>query len=137
MPVGVPRKPNTGILNAVFSPAVIRYISRFRAVIASGDPPWYCCSENAHAWANPPRPTVSVMGLSPPIQVISEESWPGNSLPSTVGVGPRNHSSPSPLTRMANSWQEKPIAVTTLEPATPCAASAIALPAAMDRRRKK
>ena len=38
---------------------------------------------------------------------------------------------------MANPWHEIVIAVTTLEPSTPCAASAVAFAAAIERRRKK
>jgi len=135
--VGVPRKPNSGILKTVFSPAVIRYISWLRLIMTSGDPPWYSCRDSAQACANPPSPIVSVIVLSPPIQVISDSSCPGNRRPSVTGVGPRNHSSPSPLTRMANSRQLNPMADTTLEPARPAIESAVALAAAIDSRRKK
>ena len=48
-----------------------------------------------------------------------------------------NQVSPSPLTRMAKPRQLNAMAVTTLDPSMPRAASAVALAAAMDRRRKK
>ena len=121
IPVGVPRKPNSGIWKTVFSPAVIRYISWLRLIMASAEPPWYSCSDSAQACANPPRPTVSVIVLSPPIQVISDSSCPGNSFAlGGSACGPRNHSSPSPATRIANSRQLNAMADTTLEPGQPC-----------------
>ena len=101
------------------------------------DPPWYDCSGNAAAWAKPPRPTVSVMGLSPPMKVISSSAWPSNSRARIRPCAPRNQVSPSPLTLMANSRQLNVIAVTTLEASTSCAASAMTLAAAMDRRRNE
>ena len=78
------------------------------------------------------------MQLSPPMNSTSPGPYPGNSfMAPTSGSGARNHSAPRPLTRMANSRQLRLIAVTTLEPAIPCAASAVALDAAIDSRRKK
>ena len=53
-----------------------------------------------------------------------------------VACGPRNHSAPRPETRIEKPSQENVIAVTTLDPSTPCAASQAALHAAIERRRK-
>jgi hypothetical protein len=77
------------------------------------------------------------MWLSPPIHWMSSAVKPSNSLASTVGSGPLNHRPPSPLTRMAYSRQLIVMAVTRLDPATPPAASASTLAAAMEQRRKK
>ena len=62
---------------------------------------------------------------------------PSNSLHDTSGSGPRNHSSPRPLTRIAKFRQLIVIAVTTLDAGTSRAASAIALAAAIDSRRNE
>ena len=76
------------------------------------------------------------MTLSPPMNSTSASVCPGKSFASTFGSGARNHSSPRPLTRMPNSRQLNAMAVTTLAPSTPWAASAVALEAAIDSRRK-
>ena len=77
------------------------------------------------------------MWLSPPIHSTSSAVKPSNSLQDTSGSGPLNHSSPRPLTRMAKLRQLIVIAVTTLDAGTSLAASAIALAAAIDSRRKE
>jgi hypothetical protein len=51
--------------------------------------------------------------------------------------GALNHSVPKPLTRIEKYLEENVIAVQTLDPRTPWAASAVALPAAIPKRRKK
>src|SRR6266571_4223128 len=137
MPTGVPRKPKYGILKSGCSATVMSYMAEFIRTISAADPPWYACRPNAAAWANPPRPTVSVMWLSPPIHCTSSSVNPSNNLQETSGSGPRNHSSPSPLTLIAKFRQLIVIAVTTLEPWTSLAASAIAFAEAMDSRRKE
>ena len=103
----------------------------------SGEPPWYFCSGNAAACAKPPSPTVSVIGLSPPIQVISSLLWPLNSTASTVACGPVNQRSPRPATLMEKPLQLNAIALTTLQRPMPLIASAVALAAAIESRRKK
>ena len=78
-----------------------------------------------------------MMWLSPPIHCTSSSVNPSNSLRRPRGSGPRNHSSPRPLTRIAKFRQLIVIAVTTLEPGTSLAASAMALAAAIDSRRNE
>ena len=77
------------------------------------------------------------MWLSPPIHCTSSSVNPSNSTASTCGSGPRNHSSPRPLTRIAKFRQLIVIAVTMLAAGTSLAASAMALAAAMDSRRNE
>ena len=73
---------------------------------------------------------------SPPIHVISSSVCPWKSFAVATACGPRNHVSPRPETRIAKPWHENVIAVTTVEPSMPCAASQAALQAAIESRRK-
>src|SRR5262249_62090189 len=86
----------------------------------------------------PPRPPPGgLLCPPPPIHSTSSSVNPSNSLHDTSGSGPVNHSSPSPLTLIAKLRQLIVIAVTTLEPGTSLAASAMAFAEAMDSRRNE
>ena len=61
----------------------------------------------------------------------------GEVQPVTTGAGASNHCSPVPDKRMPKRTPLRDMAVTRLLFGTPCAASSMALQAAMDRLRKK
>ena len=131
MPVGVPRKSRYGMVKYLCSATVISYISRVAFIASWGVPLTKVTMAGAVAMANPPMPAVSVMVLSPMSPAASSALKPEKYSPLGVATGAVNHWSPRPLTRMPKSVPLRAITVTTVLPSTPCAASAMALHAAM------
>src|SRR3990170_365035 len=131
IPVGVPRKSRAGMVKSLCSATVISYISRVVLRASRGVPLTKVTIAGAAAMAKPPMPAVSVIVLSPMSALASCRLNPGKYSPSGISAGAVNQASPSPLTRMPKSVPLRAMVVTSVLPSTPCAASAIALQAAM------
>ncbi|GBD28799.1 hypothetical protein HRbin31_00820 [bacterium HR31] len=116
---------------AGFSVKVISYISSVAARASCGVPPTNFTMAGAAAMAKAPIPAVSVMVESPMSGLASSSRKPGKYSPFGTGAGAVNHRSPRPETRIPNSVPFRAIQVTTLDPATPWAASRVALHAAI------
>ena len=65
MPAGVPLKFMAGRVNALFWPSVMWPMDAVFAIASAGVPPTKLTMAGAAAIANPPRPAVSVIALSP------------------------------------------------------------------------
>ena len=131
IPVGVPLKSSAGIPNAGFSARVISYISRVEARASRAVPLTNVTIAGAAAMANAPIPAVSVIAESPTSGLASAAVNPGKYSPRGVSAGATNHRSPSPLTRIPNSVPLRAIVVTSVLAGIPCAASIVALHAAI------
>ncbi len=132
MPVGVPRKSRIGMVKYLLSAKVISYISSVAFMASFGEPPTKVTIAGAVAMAKPPMPAVSVIALSPMSGFASSCENPEKNKPIGISAGAVNHCfSPNPLTRIPKSVPLRAMVVTIVLPSTPCAASVIALQAAM------
>ena len=82
--------------------------------------------------ANAPMPTVSVMALSPISGLASSSEKPFRYKPLIFCAGATYQRSPKPLTRMPKSVPLRAIVVTIVLKGISCAASAMALQAAIE-----
>src|SRR5205807_2523995 len=91
------------------------------------------CSKHALGARTSPAPiwAGSVIAESPTSGFASAAVNPGKYSPRGVSAGATNHRSPSPLTRIPNSVQLRAIVVTSVLARIPCAASIVALHAAI------
>ena len=137
IPVGAPRNSRIGTANAGFSVSVISYIRPVTASASGTDPPTKRTIAGAVAITMPPMPMVSAMAESPMSGLASSGPNPARNSPFGYSAGPVNHSSPVPDTRIPKSVPLRHIAVTTVLPGMPAAASPISFPAGITRFRKK